>query len=69
MTGGGTEECTNLDINPGAQSSPECHSPPSFGEARGSDNDSYYQRSEHVRIHLFFAFFLIMSFYCFQIYM
>ncbi|GMN49028.1 hypothetical protein TIFTF001_018180 [Ficus carica] len=46
-TGGGTEECTNLDINPGAQSSPECHSPPSFGEARGSDNDSYYQRSEH----------------------
>ncbi|XP_024019175.1 BRCA1-associated RING domain protein 1 [Morus notabilis] len=41
------EECTTVEIymNPVSQSLPD--SPPSFGDARGSDNDGYYRCSEH----------------------
>ena len=43
----------DLDTNALLQSGPD--SPPSFGDAKGSDNDSYYQCSEHVRVQHFYA--------------
>ncbi|KAL5561968.1 hypothetical protein UlMin_031715 [Ulmus minor] len=41
---GASEECTIIDINPVAQAAPL--SPPSFGDAKGSDNEGY-PSSEH----------------------
>lgn len=35
-----------MGVNPAAQSAPD--SPPSFGDAKGSDNDSSFQCSERV---------------------
>lgn len=59
------EECTTVEIYMNPVSQPLPDSPPSFSDARGSDNDGYYRCSEHVRIYCFFAFDKVFS--CFQI--
>lgn len=69
MRGGGTEECKTLemDLNPVAQASPDSHSPPPFGNARDSDNDSYYQYRKHVSFRLLFLFFLVVLIWRFSL--
>lgn len=50
VKGEGTEECKTVDIEMNGMGQLLPDSPSSLGDAKGSDNDSFYQGSERVRV-------------------